>query len=210
MPWAWLEGPGVSPLRFPMNPVTLYSCILFCACRLCLQVVERDGTSARQVCGQGGGVGALCLRKKTQCRATLAPLSLTDCSCLPPLCSQCTESDYTPREAYDAVPQLLLVPSLGCMSGHGRSEMDGVVERGPASIPCSRVSKMELASAASQSRRGSRRVSSIRERGQRTHRGARGSIPGRLRVSWQTRAFWICPRHALRAPDLQSIVGVHL
>ena len=38
MPWACLESRGVSPLRFPMNPGTLYSCILFCAvvcvCRL--------------------------------------------------------------------------------------------------------------------------------------------------------------------------------
>ena len=53
---------------------------------------------------------------------------------------------------------LLLVPSWGCTSGLGRSEMVSVVERGPASIPCSRVSKMELAGAAQRSRRGSRRV----------------------------------------------------
>ena len=80
----------------------------------------------------------------------------------PPLSLEATEAFVAVQETFGVgtvFPNtLLLVPPWGCTSGPGRSEMVGVVERGPTSIPCSRVSKMELAGATSLSRCGSRRV----------------------------------------------------
>ena len=68
----------------------------------------------------------------------------------------CCCSRHSTRVALCAL-QLILVPSRGLTCGRGRYEMDGVNVRGPASILCSRVSKMELGGATTRSCRGSRR-----------------------------------------------------
>jgi hypothetical protein len=68
----------------------------------------------------------------------------------------CCCSRHSTRVALCAL-QLILVPSRGLPCGRGRYEMDGVNVRGPASILCSRVSKMELGGATTRSCRGSRR-----------------------------------------------------
>jgi hypothetical protein len=62
----------------------------------------------------------------------------------------CCCSRHSTRVALCAL-QLILVPSRGLTCGRGRYEMDGVNVRGPASILCSRVSKMELGGATTRS-----------------------------------------------------------